>query len=88
MVTSKSFGINKTNSRVHRQLIKFNFGEFLCYFKYSTFQNNNFGVKLQMKQFGLINYFTTAFVHPLTSIIKSRIPIYLHQDYNYNQYGK
>ena len=88
MVTS-IFDINKSTSRVHEQLKKFYSGEFLYNFKYSTFNLcNDLRVKLQMKRFGLINYFTTAFVHPLISSIKSRIPIFLHQDYNYNQYGK
>ena len=84
MVTSKSLDINKLISWVHKRLNRYNCGEHFCYFRYSTFQNNHFGVKLQMKE---VDYFiTTTFVHPIISSIL--IPIYLHQDYNYNQYGK
>jgi len=88
MVTS-IFDINKSTSRVHEQLKKFDSGELLYYFKYSTFHNSSdLRVKLQMKQVGLIDDFITTYVNPEASIIKSTIPIYLHQDYNYNQYGK
>ena len=88
MVTS-NFDINKSTSRVHEQLKKFDSGELLYYFKYSTFNLcNDLRVKLQMKQIGPIDDFITTYVNPQISIIKSTIPIYLHQDYNYNQYGK
>ena len=84
MVTSKSLDINKSISWVHKRLHRFNCGELFCYFRYSTFQNNDIGVKFQMKQ---VDYFiTSTFVHLKISSIS--IPIYLHQDYNYNQYGK
>lgn len=84
MVTSKSLDINKSISWAHKRLKTFTCGERFCYFRYSTFQNNKFGVKLQMKE---ADYFiTTTSVHSIISSIL--IPIYLHQDYNYNQYGK
>ena len=84
MVTSKSFDINKSISGVHNRLKKINCGELFCYLKYSTFQTYDSGVKLQMKK--IDNFLATTIVHLITSIIT--IPIYLHQDYNYNQYGK
>jgi len=88
MVTS-IFDINKLTSWVHEKLKKFDFSEFLYNFKYSTFNLcDDLRVKLQMKQVGLIDDFITTHVNSEASIIKSTIPIYLHQDYNYNQYGK
>ena len=50
MVTS-IFDINKSTSWVHKQLKKFDSGELLYNFKYSTLNLcNDFSVKLQMKQ--------------------------------------
>ena len=76
MVTSKSININKAS--VVEQCC-----QRICNLKYS-FYCHYLSVKFQLSRIDT----EVSSVNLIPRISKSAIPIYLHQDYNYHQYGK
>ena len=76
MVTSNSININKVS--VLEQCF-----QRLCTLKYN-FDHNYLSVKFHLSRTDT----EVIFVNLISRISESTIPIYLHQDYNYHQYGK